>query len=157
MNLHLTSRCQRNRWCPDFRWPAAPNTASCPSPLGRCRSWWGRLRNTRTTERCHHPRPCHFSRAHSNPSTHILHNTEYFKRGKWSIVIWANTHLPTLPETSWQRSVCVYNMNQLTHYVVEYFPSSILPPIYTQQAELCRTDVAWCLSREIRRGWTSLF
>lgn len=50
MNSRLRSRCQRSRWCPGLLPPARPGTASCPSPRGRRRSWWGRLKSQKYSD-----------------------------------------------------------------------------------------------------------
>lgn len=43
-HLRLRSRCRRSRWCSGLPCLAGPDTASCPSLLERCQSWWDRLR-----------------------------------------------------------------------------------------------------------------
>lgn len=43
--LQLKSRFRRSRWHPGLRSPAGPSTASCPSPRGKRRNWWGRLKD----------------------------------------------------------------------------------------------------------------
>lgn len=44
-HLQLKSRSRRSKWHPGLRSPAGPSTASCPSPRGRRRNWWGRLKD----------------------------------------------------------------------------------------------------------------
>lgn len=55
LNLHLRSHCQKSRWHPSLPSPAPLNTVSCPSPLGKCQSWWGHLRGDNDKKHgCHY-------------------------------------------------------------------------------------------------------
>lgn len=55
LNLHLRSHCQKSRWHPSLPSPAPLNRVSCPSPLGKCQSWWGHLRGDNDKKHgCHY-------------------------------------------------------------------------------------------------------
>lgn len=144
MNLRLWSRCQRSRWRPGPHSPAALDTVSCPSPPGKCQSWWGHLKQDHD-KNIH---PLHYMHSVAPEQIFTLNNSLLFAEGNEKRLA-ELTHVHQVFQEITARAVLMLNLqnfffpiNQSPLHVVEYFPSCV----YNQHLQLCRANVICSLS-----------